>query len=160
MRFYSSARSGFTIIELVVVIIVIGILVSIVAIGYENLQRDVRDTERAADVDTIKTALEVYYEQHGGYPSASAGNLHSLGTETLNLPLNALTAPQVSAPNTSLIATTTSTQDPTISEYIYNPLSSSGSRCNTSSIPCPKFFILWRKEKDNSVQRVGSRYGW
>lgn len=150
-------KKGFTVVELIVVIVVIGILVSIIAVGYEGLQRDVRDTERAADVDTIKAALEVYYDQNGAYPSVTSGsNLHSFAIDTLNLPLTAITPPQSSS--SSFIAPTTHTQEPNAGEYLYIPEDNYNTLCR--SWGCTKFRILWRKEKDNSVQRVGSRYGW
>jgi prepilin-type N-terminal cleavage/methylation domain-containing protein len=62
---------GFTIVELLVVIAVIGILTTISVVGYNRYQANSRDTQRAAKVTAIAEALEKYYDQHGEYPGCS-----------------------------------------------------------------------------------------
>lgn len=52
--------SGFTIIELLVVIIVIGILASIVLIGYSRVSAQGRDARRTADLEAISDAITAY----------------------------------------------------------------------------------------------------
>ena len=59
---------GFTVVELIVVIVVIAVLVSITAIAYRTTQADSRDKKRQADVLMLKSALEEYYANNGGYP--------------------------------------------------------------------------------------------
>lgn len=60
--------SGFTIIELAVVVAVIGILVSIALFGFQRVQMQARDTKRATDVRTLVEGLERYYVRNGEYP--------------------------------------------------------------------------------------------
>lgn len=62
-------QTGFTIIELLIVIALIGILSSLVYMGVGNSQKRGRDTERAADIDTIHAQLEEYYTDKGAYPN-------------------------------------------------------------------------------------------
>lgn len=67
-RWKSSA--GFTLIELLVVISII-ILLSSVAVSYADRARsDTRDTKRVQDLSQVRTALELYYNDHGRYPAA------------------------------------------------------------------------------------------
>lgn len=66
--------NGFTIVELLVVIIVISILASIVIVVYNNAQGRARDATRKADVLNIAKALELYYDDNGSYPAASGTN--------------------------------------------------------------------------------------
>ncbi len=61
-------QSGFTIVELLIVVVVIAILAAISVVAYTNMQRRVRDADRVSGVATIKKALELYYANNGSYP--------------------------------------------------------------------------------------------
>ena len=67
MKALLSSR-GFTIVELVVTIAVIGILVVIGTLGFRTTQQDVRDQERAGDVTALMSELEKAYDTNGEYP--------------------------------------------------------------------------------------------
>lgn len=61
--------SGFSLLELLVVIGIIGILVGIGAISYTSAQTRARDSRRRGDVEAVGKALEQYYAQNNGtYP--------------------------------------------------------------------------------------------
>lgn len=64
---------GFTIVELLVVIVVIGILFSVGVAAYSGMQQKTRDTQRVSDIKTIVKALEMYKTQTGTYPPVSTG---------------------------------------------------------------------------------------
>lgn len=53
-------QHGFTIVELLIVIVVIGILAAITIVAYNGLQARAKDAQRVNDVDTITKALELY----------------------------------------------------------------------------------------------------
>jgi general secretion pathway protein G len=61
-------RRGFTIVELLVVIVVIGILASIVIVAYNGVQSKARDNIRKQDLQTISKAVELFYADNGRYP--------------------------------------------------------------------------------------------
>lgn len=63
-----NARRGFTVVELMVVIIVIALLTTIVTLGYRSVQMNARDNKRASDITAFRSALEKFYDQHGVYP--------------------------------------------------------------------------------------------
>ncbi len=63
-----SKRRGFTLIEMLIVIAVIGILASVVLVGLGPIQRQARDSRRISDVRQVQTALELYFTRNGGYP--------------------------------------------------------------------------------------------
>lgn len=67
-----SRNSGFTIVELLIVVVIIGILAAIVAVAYGNVTANSKDTKRAADLSAIQKALEMYYIDNGGYPRCGA----------------------------------------------------------------------------------------
>lgn len=57
---------GFTIIELLIVIIVIGILISISLVAYNGIQQGARDKALASDLDGVAGELTRYQTMHGG----------------------------------------------------------------------------------------------
>ena len=61
--------AGFTLIELLVVIAIIALLASIVLVALNSAREKSRESRRVADVTQIATALELYYNDYGGYPS-------------------------------------------------------------------------------------------
>ncbi len=85
------SRSGFTIIELIVVIVVLGILAAIVTVSYSSAQATARDSRRTNDIGVLTKALEQYYADNGHYPDpASSGsvindNWYSSGDNSWNL---------------------------------------------------------------------------
>ena len=62
-------ESGFTIVELLIVIVVIGILAALVVTTFSGIQKKARDTERETDVKALHGQIEAYYAQNGRYPT-------------------------------------------------------------------------------------------
>lgn len=60
---------GFTIVELLVVIVVIGILVTVVAVSYSGLTRDARLVALKTDLSSSASQLELYAWNNDSYPS-------------------------------------------------------------------------------------------
>lgn len=63
--------SGFTIVELLIVIVVIAILAAVVMVSYNNIQKRARDSIRLQDVANLQKAFEVYRTINGAYPQKS-----------------------------------------------------------------------------------------
>ncbi|MBP7018422.1 prepilin-type N-terminal cleavage/methylation domain-containing protein [Candidatus Saccharibacteria bacterium] len=72
MKSLRNRSEGFTIIELLIVIVVIGILAGLVLNSFGNIQERARDTERQNDINSIHTALELFYTDNSGYPNVAA----------------------------------------------------------------------------------------
>ena len=70
---------GFTIIELLIVIIIIGILALIGVVAYGNVQESARNSKRQSDISSLHTALEAYFVQSSTYPSLTEINDDSAG---------------------------------------------------------------------------------
>lgn len=72
MKTFSSERRGFTLIELLVVIAIIGILSSVVLASLSTARSKSRDARRIADIDQVRTALELYNDSNSAYPNTGA----------------------------------------------------------------------------------------
>ena len=62
-------ESGFTIIELLIVIAIIGILATLVLTNFQGAQAKGRDTVRKNDINSLYQKLEEYFNENGSYPS-------------------------------------------------------------------------------------------
>ncbi|HPT08495.1 MAG TPA: FISUMP domain-containing protein [bacterium] len=75
-------KPAFTLIELLVVIAIIGIISTLAVVSLTNARQSARDAKRIADIKQIQTALELYYQDNGEYPSsitdsiATSGNIY------------------------------------------------------------------------------------
>ncbi|MEK7499819.1 MAG: prepilin-type N-terminal cleavage/methylation domain-containing protein [Patescibacteria group bacterium] len=66
--------SGFTLIEMLVVLSVIGVLIGIGTVSFSAAQRNAEDAKRREDVSFIQKSLEQYYSLCGNtYPTAYNG---------------------------------------------------------------------------------------
>ena len=63
-------RRGFTLIELLVAIAILGVLAGLITGNFFNSLKKGRDARRKQDLENIQKALELYYEDNKGYPSA------------------------------------------------------------------------------------------
>lgn len=61
-------KRGFTLIELMVAIAILGIVSTIGLIAYSKSQAIARDSRRKQDLRAIQTALELYYQKNNHYP--------------------------------------------------------------------------------------------
>lgn len=66
-----TGRQGFTLVELLVVISIIGILVSVVAVNSNVARRQSRDTRRKADLQNVAGAIELYRATKRIYPTGT-----------------------------------------------------------------------------------------
>ncbi len=65
-------KKGFTLLELIIAIGIIGVLASSAGFAYTGSLRRARDARRKSDLKQIQTALELYKQEYGKYPISDA----------------------------------------------------------------------------------------
>jgi general secretion pathway protein G len=81
-----ACERGFTLIELLVVITIIGILMAISIFGIASARAVARDAKRKADLEMIRSGLEMYKADCNVYPDIlpESGSLVGIGDESLS----------------------------------------------------------------------------
>src|ERR1700722_9045033 len=67
-------EGGFTLIEILIVIVILGILAAIVVFAVQNLTSSSATASCGSDYKTTATAAEAHKAQMGGYPNATGGD--------------------------------------------------------------------------------------
>ena len=151
---------GFTLIELIVVIAVIGILAGISIVGFGRYQLDTRNTRRSSSIISISEALEKYYDINGEYPSCSA--LSATGTIVSQTTLkginqSTLIAPQASSLDTNSIKCTSSGSVLTPSGVDFFEYQGDGSATCNGSGSCLQFTLKYKDEASGTIKTISSR---
>lgn len=72
-------KSGFTLIELMVVISIVTFIASLLLVSIKDARLKARDARRLSDMHQIQNALELYAQDFGNYPSSNA-YIYEVGT--------------------------------------------------------------------------------
>lgn len=130
------ARRGFTIVELLIVIVVIAILASISVVAYNGIQQRTNDAKRISDISKMVEALELYKIDNGEYPDEVLNPGHNTWERSFDSTFldalqpygaNRLTAPPTSAPHAHRA-------------YNYKYMTAGAHGCPASMGP---FYVLW-----------------
>lgn len=70
----NTKKRGFTLIELLVVIAIIGILATLAVVALQQARQNARDSKRMADMKQVQTALELFFNENGRYPTTDEWN--------------------------------------------------------------------------------------
>lgn len=72
-------NKGFTIVELLIVIVIIGILAALVIVAYNGIQGRANDTAIQSDLRNIGQKIELYNTDNSAYPTLAQISSGSLG---------------------------------------------------------------------------------
>ncbi len=77
MMRWENTQRGFTVVELLIVVVVIAILAAITIVSFNGIQTKTRDSSRDAAARSIRHALEQYkIDNNDQYPLCSGGSLN------------------------------------------------------------------------------------
>lgn len=79
MQWAKYKHTGFTVVELLIVIVVIAILAAVTIVAFNGVQSRSRDAARIAKIKSIAKAIELYKIDNGRYPQIQDGS----GTESV-----------------------------------------------------------------------------
>jgi prepilin-type N-terminal cleavage/methylation domain-containing protein len=138
---------GFTIVELLIVIVVIGILAALVIVTYNGIQQKARDTERKTDIKALQGHLEAYWADNAKYPTLAQANDTTFRQNNFKgLDLASFADPK-NAGSTTLCATATATC------YGYAALPSG---CDNTATDCDNYTLTARLESNATPFTVQS----
>lgn len=76
---FLTTNYGFTLVELLVVMAILGILTVITLGNFRSSQIKARDAQRKSDLRQIANAMEAYFNDNVRYPAASNGKIKACG---------------------------------------------------------------------------------
>ncbi|GAC1387027.1 MAG: hypothetical protein NVS1B7_6220 [Candidatus Saccharimonadales bacterium] len=140
-------KQGFTIVELLIVIVVIGILAALVINTFVGIQQKARDTKRQTDIRALYSQAEAYYTQNGKYPTLAnfndatwrANNIKGLDQEALKDPRS----------NSYVLVAA-----PVVNSYAYAVSASDGTACDNSTKDCVQYTLTATLESGGTFVRT------
>ncbi len=78
-------QKGFTLIELMIVVAIIGILAAVAIPAYQDYIVKAKLSKAMSTLDPVKTALAMYFQEQGGFPPPTAADLVGPGGLTPGL---------------------------------------------------------------------------
>lgn len=121
-------QSGFTIVELLIVIVVIGILATLVIVTFTGIQKKARDSQRQTDINAANSQISAFYTSYGFYPNRA----DLLSSSFRSTYLKGLDPESLKDPKGGDIQ---ATSDAT--HYGYSATNSSGGTCATVATTIP-----------------------
>ncbi len=129
-----TSRHGFTTIELVLIIVVIGILSALVFTTRSGVLQNERNDERQSDIKELRDGLEGYFAANNRYPSFDELN-DSRWRETHLKSLEPGVFRDPSGQDDKFVG------QPTAKVYTYSVTSASGEPCGSAEVPCTQYTL-------------------
>lgn len=123
-------QKGFSLVELLVVISIIGLVTGIGASFVASIQRNTRDSQREADLRVLQSALQQYYADQNKYPGDLNGS-------------------SLKSPDNSKTYLNQIPKDPNGAAYYYRPvvgISRPGDNCSATVGTCHYYFLCAKME--------------
>ncbi|WP_461420754.1 type II secretion system protein [Gudongella sp.] len=116
-------RKGFTLIELVVVIAILGLLAALAIPRFGNVRDDAEKATLVADARSVYTSVMMYYAENGSYPTAETDlgpnylDVNSLGITGWTWSQTSPDLVEVNNANWKVMITENGVDQTTVAEY-------------------------------------------
>ncbi|SDC03609.1 MULTISPECIES: type II secretion system protein [unclassified Candidatus Frackibacter] len=110
-------EEGFTLIELMIVIAVLGILAGIAIPKFSGVQDKAKDANITSVAGTIRSAMEMYNAENGNYPASVSGSTAKDKYNDLDITLDTVELPDISDVMSTFTYTGDSDGDGTNDDY-------------------------------------------
>jgi prepilin-type N-terminal cleavage/methylation domain-containing protein len=127
---------GFTIVELLIVIVVIGILATLVLVTFTGIQQKARDSKRKTDLGAVQAALESYYSSNNTYPTLA--NMQD--SSWLKTNMSGFDPAALQDPKGASSSTVQASDDSTHYGYVVTPTGCDGNAAS-SPVACTNYKI-------------------
>lgn len=128
-RVSSGVQTGFTIVEVVIVVVLLGVLLTVGLMSFTSSQNRGKKEAAIAVADKVKLALSTYYGEKDRYPQAQSG------------------ASGVTGYLSSKGDSATATEFSNTAKYVYTATTAAGAACSdTGTNKCEKYVITVKKE--------------
>jgi prepilin-type N-terminal cleavage/methylation domain-containing protein len=148
------SRSGFTIVEILIVIVIVAILATLSIVTYSKIQADARDSDRASKVSIIAGELEKYYSKNGEYPGCAAmtqAGAVVVQDVLVGMDASALITPSSSTGTTNSIVCTALVAGAVNDQFAY--IGDSSYDCSVGEA-CSKYTLQYRIEGTGEIKSV------
>lgn len=138
---------GFTLIELIALIVVAGVLGTLVALTYSGVQAKNHNLTRKSDINIIESKLEIYYAQNNSSEYPSLVDLNSPAWRAKNMPALAAGTIKDARWSTAAKACVSASGQPTFASkptadcYAYQVTSATGMSCNNTTVICAHYTL-------------------
>lgn len=157
-------QKGFTLVELLIVIIIIGILATLVIVTFTGVQAKARDSQRQTDIGAVDSHLEAFFAEKGYYPSYAdltsaaflSANLKGLDPQSLIDPKSADSS-QTTLTDAMLAADIVNGTTPTGTQYAYSAKEADGTTdCTAGDTGCVSFKVTALLESNGQTYQKKS----
>ncbi len=135
-------KKGFTLVELLVVVAIIGLLSTLAVVALGSARQKARDAKRLSDIKQVQTALELYFSDNNTYPVVAAAGV-TLGDASNKTLSSVGFAASATAP--TYMGLVPANPAPGGAAYGYNSKASDGTT-NCTAAPCPAYAITFSLE--------------
>ncbi len=142
-------QAGFTTIELVLILVVIGILLTLVINTRSGVQQNERNSERQRDIKELRNGLEGYFANTNRYPT-----LQELNDQAWRAThLKTVEAGVFKDPSNNVAGDGQFTDKPADDTYVYSVTSASGEPCGSAQTPCTQYTLTANLEGGGSFTK-------
>jgi type II secretory pathway pseudopilin PulG len=127
-------QGGFSTLELILILVVIGVLLALVITSRAGVQQNRRDSERQSDIKELRDGLEGYFAATNHYPTLNELNDNAWR----NTHLKSIEDHVFRDPSGS---DNKFTDKPTANVYTYSVTSASGNPCGSAESPCTQYTL-------------------